>query len=125
MKKFLWLVLVVLVFLLTGCSAAQGVTNGLMQLPEEGRLLVLIAVTAGVTWGLLKLSQLTGVDLKGHAGPVAAGVAPIFVTLIEAGLRLIPPIFDNIVLAIIHLIVLLVGSVGTFFLFKRKVPSLQ
>ena len=120
MKKFLSLF--VLVIVLTACSP---VAQGLMELPDEGRLLVLMLITAGVTWLLLKLSEVFKIDLSGYANAIAAAIAPILITLIEAGLRLIPPIFDNLVLSIIHLIVLLVGSIGAFFLFKRKAPSLR
>jgi len=124
MKAFWRLFVVVLMFvlLLTACAPA---VQGLSQLPEEGSLLVLMLITAGVTWVLLKLSEVFHVDLSGWANAVAAALAPIFITLIEAGLKLIPPIFDNLVLSIIHLLVLLAGSVGTFFLFKRRVPSLR
>ena len=97
-----------------------------VPLPDEAKILILSLLTAGVTWLLLQLSALTKVDLSGWANAVAAALAPIIVTLIEAGLKLIPPIFDNIVLSIIHMIVLLVGSLGAFWLIKRKhAPSLQ
>lgn len=124
MKRiFVRLVLAGLV--LTACSPIQGAVNGLQQLPDEGRLLVLMLITAGVTWLLLKASVVFKQDLSGYAAPLAAAIAPIIVTLIEAGLKLIPPIFDNLVLSIIHLVVLAVGSIGAFFVFKRKVPSLR
>jgi len=126
MKRFFrFLFVCVFVILLTACSPAQGITNGLQQLPDEGRLLVFMLLTAGVTWLLLKASVVFKVDLSGYANAVAAAVAPILITLIEVGLKLIPPVFDNIVLTIIHLIVLAVGSIGAFFLFKRQAPSLR
>lgn len=115
-------VLVVMLFTLSACAPAVA---GLTQLPDEGRLLVFTLITAGVTWLLLKISEVTGKDLNGYANAIAAAIAPIFVTLIEDALGTIPPVFDNIVLTVIHLIVLLVGSIGTFFLFKRKAPSLR
>lgn len=114
---------VFMVFVLSAC-ATQAVAQ-LAQLPDEGRNLVFILLSAGITWLLLKLSERTGVDLGGYANAIATALAPIIVTLIESALNLIDPIFDNIVLTIIHLIVLLVGSIGTFFLFRRKAPSLQ
>lgn len=114
---------VFMVFVLSAC-ATQAVAQ-LAQLPDEGRNLVFILLSAGITWLLLKLSEMTGVDLGGYANAIATALAPIIVTLIESALNLIDPIFDNIVLTIIHLIVLLVGSIGTFFLFRRKAPSLQ
>lgn len=113
---------VFMAFLFSACAPS---VQGLAQLPDEGRTLVFILVSAGVTWLLLKLSEVTGQDLGGYSNGIAAVVAPIFVTLIESWLNLIDPIFDNIVLTIIHLIVLLVGSIGTFFLFKRKAPTLR
>jgi len=97
-----------------------------VPLPDEAKVLILSLLTAGVTWLLLQLSALTKVNLSGWANVVAASLAPIIVTLIEAGLKLIDPIFDNLVLSIIHLIVLLVGSLGVFWLAQRKrAPSLQ
>ena len=97
-----------------------------VPLPDEAKVLILSLLTTGVMWLLLKLSELTKVDLSGWANAVAAALAPIIVTLFEAGLKLIPPIFDNIVLSIIHTIVLLIGSLGVFWLAKRKrAPSLQ
>jgi len=107
------------------CSPARAAAAPLMELPDEGRLLVLTLVTAGVTWLLLKASIVFKVDLKGYANAAAVALAPIIVTVIESWLQLIPPAFDNIVLTIIHLIVLAVGSMGTFFLIQRKAPSIR
>lgn len=127
MKKFGRLFLFVfVVVLLVACSPARSAVAPLMQLPDEGRMLVLILLTAAVTWLLLKLSEILKVDLSGHANAVAAAIAPILVTVIESWLQLIPPAFDNIVLTIIHLLVLLVGSLGSIWLAQRKpAPSLR
>lgn len=111
-----------LIFILTACSP---VSQGLMELPDEGRLLVLMLVTAVVTWLLLKASEFFKKDLSGYSNAIAAAIAPILITLIESWLQLIPPVFDNLVLSIIHLLVLLVGSIGAFFVFKRRAPSLR
>lgn len=117
------LILFVLVALaLTSCAPA---VQGLAQLPDEGRNLVFILLSAALTWLLLKLSELTGIDLNGYAPAVATALAPVVITIIESGLQLIPPIFDNVVLTVIHLIVLLVGSLGTFFLVRRKPATLR
>ena len=98
----------------------------LLQLPDEGRLLILSLVTAGVNWVLLKLSEVFKIDLKGYANLIAAALAPVIVTLVEGYLQLIPAILDNVVLTVIHLIVLLAGSLGVFWIAKRKpAPSLQ
>lgn len=120
LRRFILFVLVTL--LLTACAPA---VQGLSQLPDEGRQLVFILLSAAFTWILLKLSEVTGIDLKGYAPVVATALAPIIVTLIESWLQTIPSIFDNIVLTLIHLVVLLVGSLGTFFLLKRKPATLR
>ena len=124
MKNFwrLFPMVFILVLALTACAPAA---QGLMELPDEGRLLVLSLITAGVTWVLLKLSDVFKIDFSGYANAIAAALAPIVVTAIERYLQLIPPIFDNLVLSIIHLLVLLVGSLGVFFLAKRRAPSLR
>ncbi len=94
-------------------------------LPEEAQTLIFILITAVVTWVLLKLSEVFKIDLKGYTNAIAVALAPIIVAVIERWLAVIPPAFDNIVLTIIHLIVLLVGSIGTFFLLQRKSPRLR
>lgn len=127
MKRFfssLVVCVLVLVFL-TACSGMQQGVSGLMQLPDEGRILVLSLVSAGVTWALLKLSIVFKIDLKGYTNAVATALAPILITVIEGWLQLIPPVYDNVVLTLIHLVVLLVGSLGAFFLFKRQAASLR
>lgn len=125
-RLFLYfLFLMAMIMLLTACAPAAGAVAPLLELPDEGRILVLSLVAAGVTWVLLKLSEVFKIDLSGWANAVAAALAPILITIIESGLQLIPPIFDNLVLSIIHLLVLLVGSLGTFFLVKRKAPSIR
>jgi uncharacterized transporter YbjL len=123
MKKIITLILVLFVLALTGCAAQAA---QLQQLPEEGVNLVFILVTAAVTWLLLTLKDFFKIDLSGYAGALAAALAPLLVAWFESYLQLIPAIFDNVVLTVIHLIVLLVGSLGTFWLFQRKAaPSLK
>lgn len=122
-KLMTFVIVIVVSIFLTACAAG---TAGLQQLPDEGRLLVLTLVTAAVTWVLLQLSAVFKIDLSGWANAIAAALAPIIVTVIESYLRLIPPLFDNIVITIIHLIVLLVGSLGTIWIVQRKpAPSLR
>jgi hypothetical protein len=104
----------------------NGITDTLLALPDEGRLLILSLVTAGVTWILLKLSEVFKIDLSGYANLIATALAPIIVTIVEGYLQMIPPALDNVVLTLIHLAVLLLGSLGLFWVAKRKpAPSLQ
>jgi|SRR3972149_684306 len=90
----------------------------LVALPDEARLLVLSLITAGLTWVLLVLSAKLGIDLSGYAQPIAAVLAPIVITVVESYLQLIPPVFDDVVLAVIHLLVLLLGSLGSFVVYS-------
>lgn len=119
-RRLILFILVALI--LTACAPA---VQGLAQLPDEGRNLVFIVLSAILTFLLLKLSEFTGIDLKGYAPAVATALAPVIIAIIESWLQLIPPLFDNVVLTIIHLIVLLVGSLGTFYLIKRKPATLR
>ena len=95
-------------------SQASAFGQTLVQLPEEFTRLVLYAVTAGVAWLLLK------VGMGQYTQALAAVIAPIVIAALERLTGMIPPVFDNLVLSILHLIVLFVGgSIGMFLLFKR------
>jgi len=121
MKKVLPLLLLAL--LLTACAAQ---VSQLQQLPDEGVHLVSVLVTAGLLWVLLKISAVLKFDLSGYAGAVAAVLAPILVALLEKYLQLIPATYDSLVLTVIHFVVLLVGSLGTFWILQRRPqPSLR
>jgi hypothetical protein len=123
MKKIL--IAFVFMFALAACVAQPAVTpqsafaQGLVALPDEAVTLILALVTAGVAWLLLKI------NMGQYTQALAAVFAPIIVTAIESFLQTIPPVFDNLVLSIIHILVLLVsGSLGTLILFRRaKTPS--
>ena len=119
MKKALHLFVLLTVAALV-LSACAPIAQSLIALPDEASLLIVMLVTSAVAWLLLKLSTLLKFDLGGYVQPIVAVVAPILITLIESYLQLIPPALDNVVLTVIHLIVLLVGSVGAFILFKRR-----
>jgi hypothetical protein len=121
-------------FVLAACVAVPAVrpinrlAQSLVALPPEGSLLITALVTAAVTWLLLKAAELLKMDLSGYVGPIVAIVAPILITAIESVLGMIPPAFDNIALTVIHLIVLIVASlgiyVGTGRLKNKQVKSL-
>lgn len=117
MKKTL---LFLCLFLLAACVASPAVapTNTLAQsligLPDDAKTLILAFVTAGVAFLLSK------VNMGQFTQPLAAALAPILILVLENLLGLIPPSFDNIVLAVIHWIVLFFsGSVGALIVVKR------
>jgi hypothetical protein len=126
MKKFLRFFLLTLFCMLVLAACAPTAIQSLVgPLPDEAQNLIFILLTAGVAWVLMKLSEVFKIDLSGYTNAIAVALAPIIVAVIERWLEVIPPAFDNIVLTIIHLVVLLIGSIGTFFLLQRKVPQLR
>lgn len=120
MKKLTYFLLIVMVLTLAACVAVPAVApksamaQSLVALPDEGRILILTLITSAVTFLLLKINmgQLTE--------PIVAILAPILITAVESFLQTIPPVFDNLVLSIIHVIVLGVGSLGAYVVFKRS-----
>lgn len=117
--------LILFSFVLFACvtepaAAPQGaLAQGLVSLPDDASVLILSLVTAGLAWLLVK------VNMGAYTQALAAVIAPMIVTAIETFLGTIPPVFDNLVLSLLHLLVLFVsGSVGAFLLFKRaKTPA--
>jgi len=116
MKKVL---LLMLGLVLAGCvtvpalAPTNSFAQGLVALPEEGRILIMTLVTFGVSWLLLKI------NMGKLTEPIVAILAPIIITALESVLGTIPPVFDNLVLAIIHVLVLGVGALGSYVLFMR------
>lgn len=108
--RFLAMFLLVAVALV----ACAPVSQGLVALPGEGKTLILTLVSAALTWLLLKVSELLKIDLSGYAAPLAAAVAPLLITIAEFYLGMIPAQYDSLVETIIHFVVLLIGSVGSF-----------
>jgi len=115
----------VFALLLVGCVAVPAVApqsalgQGLIGLPDDAKVLVLSLLTAGIAY------LLNRVNMGQYTQALAAVIAPIIITAIEAGLQTIPSIFDNLILSLIHLIVLfLAGSIGTLVFVKRaKTPK--
>lgn len=102
--------------LLTACAPA---VQGLTDLPDEGKLLVMTLVTAGLAALLLWFGNLVGLELGGWVQPIVAVVAPLLITVIEHFLGMIDPIFDAVLLTVIHYLVLLFGGIGSVVLFRR------
>lgn len=120
MKKILLIVLaVLLVFVLAGCAAQGAFTQTLVALPQDAQTLILALLTAGIAWLLVKI------NMGQYTQALAAAIAPIIIAAIEMGLGMIPPVYDDIVTAVLHWLVLLIaGSIGATVFFKRiKTPS--
>lgn len=90
------------------------VANTLVALPDDAATLIAALVTAGLAWLLLKI------NLGQYTQVLAAAISPIIITLVEGWLGVIPPVFDNLVLSLLHLLVLFIGgSIGAFLFVKR------
>lgn len=93
--------------------------QSLVALPDEARLMVLILITAGLTLVLSWVSQYIPIDVKGYAQAIAAALSPLVITAIEHYLQMIPSIYDDFVLVVIHYIVLFLGGVASIVVFRR------
>lgn len=93
--------------------AQQGIAQGLTTLPDDFKLLILNLVSAGVGWLLLK------VNLGDFTQLLAAVLAPMIVTILERLTGGIPPIYDNLVLSILHIIVVSIGTIGLLIIARR------
>jgi len=95
-----------------------------VTLPDDAKLLILGLITSLLTALFSYAFVKWGVDLRGYTAELAAVLAAIFVTVIEAVLKLLAFIPDNILATIIHLIVLALAGLGTaFFLSRRRTPG--
>jgi hypothetical protein len=132
MKKILFL-LVVTTMALAACIAVpaveptQGflapVANGLVAIPPELNDAIGFGVTALLTWVLVQAGLAMNLDLTGYLTPLVAVLSPIIVTLAENALGTIPPAFDNIVLTLIHLGILILGSLGVLTFVRKQARS--
>lgn len=93
--------------------------NSLVALPDEARILILWLVTSGLTILLVWVGKYIPIDVKGYAQAIAAVLSPLIITAIEHYLQMIPAIYDDLVLVIIHYIVLLFGGVATIVIYRR------
>jgi hypothetical protein len=115
MKKIVLLFVVVLTMLaLTACGVQGAAGTTLTQLPDEGVNLIFVLVTAALGWLLAKVPF-----LGSYKEAIAAIAAPIIITFVESWLGTIDPIFDNLVLTLIHALVLFVAALGTIIATKR------
>jgi len=117
-KRILFVLLSMLI--LAACAAPATLTQTLTQVPTELQTLIATLLTAGLTWLVL---QIKGIDLSGYVPAIVAAISPILITLIQGWLGLIPPVYDELVLAIIHVIVVGLGSLGALLLAKRKTKA--
>lgn len=92
----------------------------LVQLPEELKALIAIAVTVVVTQGLKWLSAQINFDLSGYSAQVAAALVGAVLVFINASLTNVPAELAPIVNQVLVLIVVVLGSFGAYKVFVKK-----
>lgn len=90
-----------------------------VTLPDDAKTLILVLVTSLVTAFFGYVLTKWGLDLRGYIAELAAVLAGIVVTVLEFLLKLLTFIPDNILLAIIHVIVLALAGYGTAFVLRK------
>ena len=90
-----------------------------VALPEELKILLLTVVTVIVTEALKALSGALKFDLSGYAAQVTSAVVAGILVLVSAAFSHIPPEVAPIANSVLSLIVVLLGSWGTYKLAKQ------
>src|SRR5512146_120862 len=98
----------------------MNIVQTLIGLPDDAKSLIAVLVTAAVIWLVQWIASKTSIDLSGYADAVIALVAGLIVAVLEKYLALVPGEFDNLVLAIIHVLVLALGGGMLFVIAKRR-----
>ena len=91
----------------------------LVELPQELVLLLESTIVFLVTQALKALGGVFKQDITGWAAVIAAGLVSAVVALLNGVLGLIPENWGPIAATVLNLIVLLLGSMGVYGLYKR------
>ena len=97
--------------------------QNLIELPEPLKALLLIAVTFVVTQLLKLLGDAIKVDLSGYTAQIASAVVAAVLVVANALLAKIPLEYEPIVTAVLNLVVVLLGSWGSYKLYRQLVPK--
>lgn len=103
-------------------EGVQGIvyTSNAVQIPQvlvlafNGLLFALLM--AGFTWVLTKV----GLDLTSYATPLAGTLSAFLLGLAQNWINLLPVQYDPIVQMILNVLVVVVGGIGTLYIFANK-----
>lgn len=90
-----------------------------VSLPDDAKLLILGLIASLLTAFFSYVFVKWELDLRGYVTELAAVLAGIVVTIFEFLLRLLAFIPDEILLAIIHVIVLALSGYGAAFVLRK------
>lgn len=85
---------------------------GLIQLPDELKVIIAGFVTLFVTEGLKALGNLFGVDLSGKVAAVTAAIVGVIVFFADVLLAKIPPEAEGVANAVLLLLISILGAYG-------------
>lgn len=97
--------------------------QSLIELPDPLKALLLIAVTFVVTELLKMLGNVIKVDLSGYTAQIASAVVASILVIVNVLLSKIPVGYEPTVTAVLNLIVVLLGSWGTYKVYRQFVPK--
>lgn len=97
--------------------------NSIVSLPDPLKALLLIGVTFIVTELLKLLGNVLKLDLSGYAAQIASAVVASILVIANMLLAKIPLEYEPIVTAVLNLAVVLLGSWGTYKVFRQLVPK--
>jgi len=97
--------------------------QNLIELPEPLKALLLIAITFVVTELLKLLGNAIKLDLSGYVAQIASAIVASILVVTNMLLAKIPLEYEPIVTAVLNLIVVLLGSWGSYKAFRQLVPK--
>jgi len=97
--------------------------QSLIELPDPLKALLLIAITFVVTELLKLLGNAIKLDLSGYAAQVASAIVASILVVVNMLLTKIPLEYEPIVTAVLNLIVVLLGSWGSYKVFRQLAPK--
>ncbi len=115
MKKYLFLLLVICVFLVSACSPAQGFAQKVVALPSPIQLAILSLATLVVSFVFTQIAKALPflADFLGqYVDEVATALAGAVVMAIQSWLNAIPPEWEGVANAALALVVAILAAYG-------------
>lgn len=112
MKKFSFLVLLVLT--LSACAPTEQAlaTSMAVQIPLELKLAINALVLFGVTFGLQFVFDRVGLDLRGIGAVLAVAVAEFGILQLQGLIDVIPAQFDTLIMIVLNVILAVLTTLG-------------
>ena len=120
MKRiYIFISLCLLTLLFTACAP---LSQGLVQLPDELAQWVGIVVQIAVVFVITQLLK-RGFDFTGYTAQVAAAITSAVIVVINTVLAGLPPNLETIVTILFNILVVVVGSFGTYKVYRQALAK--